>query len=414
MKIRLVTLLTLFITYNTSFSQDKIKADVDIMAFLGRVPQKSLRNSLPDKLIRLLYYRVQPENYPKTGYLNRKGEILVQPEFNLGSDFYGNYANIIRDSTYGYIDKEGNETLLKNYDETFFYYGNTGIAKKNGKYGLINREGDSITHFKYTMISNFGFTDFQCQITTKKSDILNSTGKIIFNSDLDFHSTNHYFNSDSILIYQKDIDGRNLKGIFNIKGEILTGPEYQEIYFIDDQLFMVKKGNKFGFINKVGTEVIPVIYDQVGFNINEGLIPVQKNGKWGYINRQHEEKIPFTYDEAYAFTDDRAFVKQGNFYGCIDKRNTIKVPLKFEKTGFPFFTEQLALYKKGEKYGFISKKGKVEIPAIYDKAFPYINGLAYVELNGKAGYINKNGKEVIPIRYKQLWFESEGIIRFAE
>ncbi|VAW20258.1 hypothetical protein MNBD_BACTEROID04-1482 [hydrothermal vent metagenome] len=43
-----------------------------------------------------------------------------------------------------------------------------------------------------------------------------------------------------------------------------------------------------------------------------------------------------------------------------------------------------------------------------------MNGIAYVEINGKAGYINKKGKEIIPIKYKQLWFESEGIIRFTE
>ena len=63
---------------------------------------------------------------------------------------------------------------------------------------------------------------------------------------------------------------------------------------------------------------------------------------------------------------------------------------------------------------FINKKGKIKIPAIYNKAFPFINGLAYVELDGKVGYINKTGNEIIPIKYKQLWFENDGVIRFAE
>ncbi len=74
----------------------------------------------------------------------------------------------------------------------------------------------------------------------------------------------------------------------------------------------------------------------------------------------------------------------------------------------------MALFKKGNKYGFIDKKGRVTIPPIYDQAFPFVNGLAYVDLSGKVGYIDKKGEVIIPIKYNQLWFESEGIIRFAE
>ncbi|PQJ21729.1 WG repeat-containing protein [Tenacibaculum sp. SG-28] len=85
-----------------------------------------------------------------------------------------------------------------------------------------------------------------------------------------------------------------------------------------------------------------------------------------------------------------------------------------KKTKYPFFTNDLALFEESGKYGFINKKGRIKIPAIYDKALPFVNELAYVEIDGKVGYINKKGEEIIPIKYKQLWFESDGIIRFAE
>lgn len=333
----------------------------------------------------------------------------------MGSDFYDNYANIIKDSIYGYVNKNGDKVLLDNYDHVFFYYGNTGIAKKNGKYGLINRKGDSLTNFKYTMVNNFGFNHFECQTENKKSHILDSEGKIIFNKDLNYDIKSYYFDKDSIFIYQKIIKGKKLKGLVNIKGKNIIIPKYEEIYFVnDDELYAVKNDKKFGFINKFGEEVIPVIYDEVGFNINENLIPVLKDGKWGFINRKNETKIPFQYDEAYAFLEQLAFIKKGEFYGCIDTKNRIKVKFKIEKTGYPFFTNKLALFKENGKYGFINKKGRVKIPAIYDKAFPFLNGLAYVEMNGKIGYIDKKGNEIIPIKYKQLWFESDGVIRFSE
>ncbi|NQY29829.1 MAG: WG repeat-containing protein [Flavobacteriaceae bacterium] len=415
MKNKALLIIILFITYNYSFSQVKIKPSIDEFLFMGSVPQKTKNNSLSDSLLRILFYKIQPENYPKIGFLNNKGEVVIKAKYNMASDFYNNYANIIKDSIYGYINKKGEEVLLKNYEETFFYYGDTGIAKKNGKYGLINRKGDSLTDFTYRMIYNSGFDYFTAQTTSLKSHILNKKGNVVFNKDLTLNIRSNYFDSDSLLVFQEKIEGKKLEGLVNIKGEVLIKPIYNNIYFINDkEFYAVKKDNKYGFINKLGNLTIPLVYDEVKFNINEDLIPVQKKGKWGFINRKNEVVIPFVYDEAHAFLEGLAYVKKGDFYGCINKQNKVKVKFTLEKTKYPFFANKLAIFKKEGKYGFINKKGKIKIPIIYDQVFPFINGLAYVKLNGKFGYINKKGKEIIPIKYKQLWFESEGIIKFAE
>lgn len=416
MKKQILLILTLTIFYNYStFSQDKIKADIKTMLFLGRIPEKTKSNTLSDNLLRVLYYNIQSNNSQKIGYMNKKGKILIKPKYSMCSDFYGNYANIIRDSIFGYINKEGEEVLLKQYDTTFFYYGDTGVAKKNGKYGLINRKGDSLTGFNYTMIDFFGFNYFKGHTEDRKSQILDEKGNIIFNKNLVFNIRSDYFESESVFVYQEIIEGKELKGLVNLDGKIILKPTYQEIYFIDDKdYYVVKHENKWGFINKSGNEAIPLIYDEVSFNINDDLIPVKKKDKWGYVNRKNEVEIPFIYDKAYAFLEDLAFVKKGNYYNCIDKHNKIKVNTDLKTTDFPFFVNSLALFKKENKYGFLNKKGKIKIPAMYDLAYPFINGLAYVELNGKVGYINTKGNEVIPIKYGQLWFESEGIIRFVE
>ena len=410
-----LTILLFLIIINFTFSQQKIKADVDIINFLGRNPGKTESNVLTDNLLRMLYYSIQPENYPKIGYLNKKGEVIINPKFNMASEFYDNYANIIKDSTYGYVDKNGVETYFKEYDYAFFYYSNTGLASKNGKVGLINRKGDSITEFKYNIINLFGFNHFICRPENKRGHIINSDGKIVFNENLEYDIKNYSFGKDSIFIYQEIIDKKKLNGIVNINGKVITQPIYQDIQFINDgDFYVVKKENQYGCIDKSGNVVIPIIYDKIDYYLKKGLILAMKNGKWGYINQKNETIIPFQYDEACPFFNDLAFVKKGDFYGTINVKNKIKFKFSHEKTKFPFFTENLALFKENGKYGFINKKGKTKIPAIYDKAFPYINGLAYVEINGKVGYIDTKGKEIIPIKYNQLWFESDEMIRFAE
>lgn len=410
-------LIIALISFNHfSFSQEKIKADLDIYMFFGRDPYKSESNISADNLLRILYFNPQPANYSKTGYMDTKENILMKPTYNMGSDFYGDYANIIKDSVFGYIDKKGSETMFPQYDETFFYYGNTGIAKKNNMYGLIDRKGNPLTDFKYYRMFFFGFNHIKALLKDGKGHLLDSKGNIIFNKNLEYNIDSDYFEQDSLLIFSEKIDNKDLKGLVTLKNNVLVKPKYEGIYSTDDkELFAVEKDKKWGFINNLGNEIIPIIYDVVDYNtIEEDLIPAKKMDKWGFINRKNEIVIPFIYDEAYPFYDGLAYVKKENYYGCIDKHNTIKVQINLEKPYLPFYSDNLTILEKEGKYGFVNKKGKVVIPVIYEKVYPFANGMAYVELNGKVGYINKKGKEVIPIKYKQLWFESEGIIRFAE
>src|SRR5690606_15274516 len=124
------------------------------------------RNSQAENLLRMLYFKPQPENNPKIGFMNTKGKVIIKPKYDMASDFYDGYANIIKDSTCGYIDKKGTEVLFKQYKQTYFWYGNTGIAEdKNGKYGLIDRKGNPLTDFIYLMIHFDGFNHFNAAIS---------------------------------------------------------------------------------------------------------------------------------------------------------------------------------------------------------------------------------------------------------
>ncbi len=404
----IILLLSQFVT-----SQEKIKADLKTINFLGKSPYKTEKNSQAENLLRILYFAPQPKNNSKIGFLDIKGEIKINPVYNMASDFYDGYANIIKDSTYGYIDKKGTEILFKQFQETYFYYGDTGIAKKQGKYGLIDRNGKQLTDFKYKMILFFGFNHFKGILSKDSNHILDNSGKIIFNEHIEYNIKSDYFEKDSLLVYEKIVDNKKLQGLVGLDNKIITQAIYENIYFIEDNyFFVVKKNKKYGYINKNGSEIIPIIYDEVAFNITEELISVKQNNKWGFISRKNEVKIPFEFDEAKPFFDGLAFIKKEQLYGFIDKNNKIK--LSAEKSDFPFFSNNLSVIKKDGKYGYINKKGKIIIPFIYDYAYPFVNDIAYVELNGKSGYINKKGKEIIPIKYKQLWLENEGLIRFVE
>ena len=414
MKLKLLFIIFSVLLSSFSFGQDKIEADTGIMTFMGRIPQKTESNARLDHLLRLLFYNIQPVNNPKVGYMNLQGEILVNPKYNMGSDFFGTTANIIKDSVYGYVNKAGDEVLFQQFDETYFYYGDTGLAKKDGKYALINRQGELLTEFEFRMISFFGLEFFKGISSGENFNILNSKGEVIFNEDYTYDIKSHYFTADSLIIHEEIVNGQKLNGLVNLKEEIILKPTYESIRFInDDELFAVSHNNYWGFIDKKGNEIIPLVYEMIAFTINEDLIAVKKDNKWGYINRRNEVVIPLIYDHAHAFLEGLAFVKKGDLYGCIDKVNNVKIEFNLLPTRFSFFSDGLAVFKQEDKYGYIDQKGRVIIPAIYDNAFPFFRERANVEINGKAGQINTKGEEIIPIQYKQLWFASEDVIRFT-
>ena len=82
------------------------------------------------------------------------------------------------------------------------------------------------------------------------------------------------------------------------------------------------------------------------------------------------------------------------------------------------FTEGLASVKKNVHYTqpgsprlfeFINYQGETVIPAIFDKAFPFSEGLAAVKMGGSYGYINRSGEQVIPPQFSLASKFSEGL-----
>src|SRR5688572_12734143 len=67
--------------------------------------------------------------------------------------------------------------------------------------------------------------------------------------------------------------------------------DYDYIYSCKEGMYKVKKNNKFGFINKAGTEVIPPVYADAKDFAN-GLAAVKTQGSlWGIIDVTGKWKV---------------------------------------------------------------------------------------------------------------------------
>lgn len=175
-------------------------------------------------------------------------------------------------------------------------------------------------------------------------------------------------------------------------------------------LILVKKEGYYGFINRLGDEIITPKYDYADL-FYEDLAIIKTNGKYGFINKSGKEIIPVKYDFAERFSDGLAFVCLNERCGFIDKNNREVISMQYDQH-YPyssFFENGVAVIERDKKCGLIDKNGKEIISPKYDSMDPFFSeGLLRVQLNGKVGFINKEGMEVIPTKYDSAGVFIEG------
>ncbi len=183
-----------------------------------------------------------------------------------------------------------------------------------------------------------------------------------------------------------------------------TQTDYRSKYdYVDsfhEGLAGVMKGEKYGFIDKMGYEVVPPVYDYIDA-FYEGRAVVMKGGKFGFIDKSGNEVVSLKYDWAGRFSERRAVVEKGFKYGYIDASGNEVIPLEYDYA--EIITCGRGKVKKGKEYGYIDKTGTEVIPLRYDDAKTFSEGMAAVKKDGKFGFIDKTGIEVIPFIYNDIW-----------
>ena len=205
---------------------------------------------------------------------------------------------------------------------------------------------------------------------------------------------------------------------------------YDKITSFNNGYSKVGIGEFKGLIDKTGKEVVPVIFADVSFPIDNTVLvrdPLTK--RWsivsldlkkftkfkysdilplscglmaasdedfacGYVDKNGEVVIPFEYDYVYSFHNDLAAVAKGSLFGLINKNNEVIIPFEYALLKKYSYGLIPAKNKNTGKWGFIDINNKLVIPHIYEKACSFYNGLAVVRENGQSYNIDVNGKKI--------------------
>ena len=171
-----------------------------------------------------------------------------------------------QDKKYGLLDQNLTKVIDTDYDKIGAFHGKYALAQKDGIYVLIDRSAKQIKTLNYDRVEYAGEGKWKYR-KNGKWGLLDEMGEVV--TAPIFYLLNRY--NEGMLVYGLNEDRW---GFLNEKGEIVTEAIYPLLWDYHNGLARIIGYNGFGFVDKLGNEVIPPQYKEVR-DFNDGLARAQ-------------------------------------------------------------------------------------------------------------------------------------------
>ncbi|HCW06040.1 MAG TPA: hypothetical protein DGG95_01600 [Cytophagales bacterium] len=316
----------------------------------------------------------------KQGVFTESGEkqLPTVEDNTVGGDFY------FTESTSGHVNADEKKDTLKGS----LIRGGLDLPK--GTSNLIEENKDSVNPslFPVYIRGKYGYVD----------SAFNEVIKPIYEFALEFKEGRARVIKNGRWLIIDEL-GKQISGLFDVIGPLSSGLSY------------VSNSKRFGFIDKEGTTIIPLIYEEVLSFGTEGLAPAKINGAWGFINKKNEPIIKFEYDAVRPFHEGYAAVSKNGKWNYVNTEG--KLLLENYVSNASDFHLGMASIKQ-ENWGFINTTGKVVIPSIFEVVKNFSGEIAAVKDRKGWGFVNKSGNPVEPTTFELVLDFSEGFAAVQE
>ncbi|GEM_PF-2103496 len=240
--------------------------------------------------------------------------VYCRPEAIIASDSNG---------LYGIVDQTGKEIVPFKYKWIQCERNGFWLAQReNGLWGGIDLDEKVILPFRFKIEPLFAYGYAAVMDDQRKWSVIDKTGKPIHAGQYD----NAEFYSKGIFkIWEK-----NKMGYLDSAGLLLLPPRYDYASPINQNYCVVRQAGKYGIrkINTDETENLQYDYmdhdDFLRARDRKGdLLLVKKNNKYGYINLEGEVIIPIQYEKALTFKEGYASVLLNGEKLIIDKSGKV-------------------------------------------------------------------------------------------
>lgn len=379
------------------------------------------------------------------GLVDRKGKLVIAPKYKSitiheNGCFWGD--GVLRDMNEKRVIVNNNSVIFVPdgyYNAELLDNGLILVSSihKYGceRWGCVNQAGTIIIPPLYHSLSySAGLLlasicdDDDCWEGTKKLGVINFKNEIIVPFSEEY--TKIQVREDVILF--KDKLHFDIWGAYTRQGTIICEPIYKEIVPISQFALKVYKETgedyygkiyKWGVIDFTGKELLPIEYDWVADEPDNGLLKIQKGSRYGFIDIMGNLLLEPTYYSIGSFQKGYAIVSKDEEYeyGVVDTQLNEVIPCHFSKIKY---IEESHLFKteKGYKdplgrYHAESNGKEVLVPSKYSYCESFNNGFAIAVLkknwNTKSyGLINDKAVDILPPIFESLILLDNGLYKF--
>lgn len=308
----------------------------------------------------------------------------------------------------GYINRRGEEIIPPQYHSAYRF----------------NRNGLAIVGLRKEGISTYMVIDSTGMRCTSRLPTNHPAGLL--------HSLKPFGNR----LFYNDSGSKSLAFFSSRTGRYIPDLPYTAFsplkYSDREDLAKVRIGWLVGLIDTAINEILPVQFEDIS-TYKGNRIAVKQNGKWGFADEKFRFRIPFVYDKVSAFHYGYATAYSNTKQGIIDPKGRTIIPLQYKNTTVDslsnrvyaigeqgsdvydrygrlllrseyeyiggFWGKHYSTFRQGGKMGILDDNFHIICQPEYDHIGPFYDGRAWVIKGQKGGFVNSAFRLVIPIEY---------------
>lgn len=340
------------------------------------------------------------------GYINPKGEWVIQPQFQVAYSFHNGLAiassNI--SAGVGVIDTAGKWVLAPHYTSV------TPITKDwivTERVWFVRLNG---TPWKTIPIANPLTAIFNSKLV-----VVNVNGKFALFDKTGKPANTEMFEEIQPLIHNRAIAKRGGKwGVLNEEGKWVVLPRFDVLKSNDDGTLRAISNNKIVIFNNDATKEI-VNYRPLIKKTTDVLNIQCKDWLCGYVNNEGKWVINPQFEQAWPFQNGIARVKKNDLIAYIDTTGHFLTPEPPRYAAAPWLWRPDSMHDAqsnngGAVFGYIDRTGKFIIPPVFSIAGDFSEKLAPVRSQqGSFGYISRDGNWAIQPIFRSAEPFAEGL-----
>ena len=336
----------------------------------------------------------------KEGYIDLSGKWVVEPGYEQTKMFSGGLGAFKAGGKWGFLDSSGKVIVSPRYDNTWPFSGNRGRVKLNDKLGFIDQKGKEVIPPKYAFAVDFPINDNLARIALHfdpKGDpenIIDKCGWIRRDGSVAIKPTHNMTNG--FIGNYAPVKKGNRWGVINRSGKWIISPKFNfaisspllpTLWDHDSRpdlglILLFDDKHRSGFLDTKGKLVWPFsAVPEIRGVSYQPLSDTHILGRRSFTSKRASDMVVLSRDGKVLWTINRDLDYTSAFY---EGRAKIK-----SDTGY---------------YGFIDVKGHEVIPAKFQAVTNFQNGLSAVKTGGKWGFCDFNGKMVVPPRFQWAGF----------